>query len=980
MLQKNYQPTGSSLPSYLLAEAEYRLTKIKTAQFNKQAMAAQIGVGDLKNSPANTEWSIPHRTERIKQIEGAIQETFEPYLFSLIGNRQHTIKGGIYLPNDNKEYGEEPDATLVLRFNYKRSIIPLKTSVPDANKKATNALQVLDTVIPGFSKFVDAIESNDIPLMPYFHTSQRSIKDGGLDQQALQNFIQQEQVRHSRQPLKMPDGTPVPSAKFYGEHVDRMKNGEAVRPTYQHGYVRKYSNDYIDEIYDHTILMRAIAFKLQQGFAPDWNMVQQAIEAEKNFWTQKHQAAIERNPKIQASYEHFYKMKYKKIVTTFKNGCLPVKGSPGNKDFHWGTLPNDKHRPGLPAEGSGKHIVCPALNVDDMRLILKSLTVVEPNMRGTSTSNADMAPNEFVVPGQKMTYQSNGWDSVPTNPQQNMLVLPAMKQLPTGQVVYDRDQGNMGRVHLTKYWITPTGKGLMNLLHKFGPWADKAWKTLQSQPDIEQLLEQKSKVSSKAWATLLGAGKYGNRTNADNLLDLFAEYPTYDDFYANHLQKGLASEFTAFNKLSDPGFQANSPEAQQAKLLTDQFNSGQMTWKEYTKALAAMQNHTKTKFMTTLSNSEKRSMIGRNDFELLKRFGYPVAKLMDFVYGIMTRSCREVFHNRAGQVTEKMYGRQYSTSTGKSETGQVMLGVRYAFNAPEIASGDPELSKMVRRERGARHIKAPGDMGDINRQTLHPQKGTPLDPQFSDATPANPIFKIVENVTYWVGQTSSTSNWHKPVFDQLPEGMSWDRALDYFIRKYPGISRQLGVLFEPMNVDLQRLQNSSKRALLKVQDKLEQSGHPVTIVYVNKDKQTTILDSEAQAADDFHPNTPGANQNVAPAAPAPAGATPAPIAPSTGPAQPPVSAPVPTTPPAANPADAATSPVVPDPMSKQMPMDSNLERILKRNNDKKLIRNRQSSSDKEAIVKIAQFCDKLDQNHHIDLASQIDNILKEIIK
>ena len=807
----------AEIKSILLDDAEAKISSVKEASIEKEAMAAQIGVGDLKNSSWNTEWSIPDKTERILQVEQDIQKVFEPYLYSLIGGNQVPIKGGISLPDDP----ESPKpATFVLRFAYKRSLLPLEKVAPQAHSNAVNAISNLEQAIPGFEQFISDIQKYNIPLMPFYHTSVRSKESGGIDQEKLQKFLLAERSRY--QQSQIPYSVPTYSDKFYSEHAQRIQNKQPVRATEIRSYTRKYSNDDIDEINDHSILMRAIAEKIKSGYTINWQELDSHLETEKQGYISMHK--LDANDPLVNSYTSQFKKRRNKIIKSFKQGCLPQRGDPSA--LNWGVTPTGHFRPGLPQESEGKHTICPILSIDDLKLILKSLTQIDKNMR--ASNKFSLLPNEFVITNQSMTFKSNGWDSSPTSPETNMLTIPALKQLPGGQIVYDRDQGNMGRVHLMKYWRN----GLGALVGGRGKWALENLQRLRM-GDTIQILQKNAgndkQTSLDAWLNIVGAKKRGNRTNAENILELLQKYPDWQSFSQNHLGKSLASEIAIYNKI-----EKNEIKDPRLLSLNHAYKSGHITWDEYGRQLS--------KFgLTTKDATDQKTMITEQDFETLQKYGYAVAKMMDLAFGVLTRSCEEIFKNRDGHVTEKIYGRQYSTSSGKYAEGQVMFGVRYAFNAPEIGSHDPTMLRMVRDERRKRHILKPGEGGDVYRSTNVPQKGNLLDQDLSPIE-AQSIVKIVENVTYWVGQSSSTSNWFKPVYDDL-SGLNWQQALDYVKRKYPGIEQQLGVVYEPMNADLHRIETASKRALTKVQEKLKAQNKPIEIVYIDKDKTEEVLDA-----------------------------------------------------------------------------------------------------------------------------------------
>jgi len=194
---------------------------------------------------------------------------------------------------------------------------------------------------------------------------------------------------------------------------------------------------------------------------------------------------------------------------------------------------------------------------------------------------------------------------------------------------------------------------------------------------------------------------------------------------------------------------------------------------------------------------------------------------MDFISGLMTRSCNDSTNNKIvksndpaegyTRVEEDRFGRNWTGTHGKANSTKIMLGIRYAFNANPIGKNTPLFAK-IQKARYSRKLKKQRSGQDILRRTEFDQKATPVDQPFQ----VNAAARIVENITYWIGEASSTADFHKGISEsnRKIESKSWDEAIDQMRQLYPDIEGQLGEVYEPINIDLYRLQEATKRALL----------------------------------------------------------------------------------------------------------------------------------------------------------------------
>lgn len=842
----------------------------------KEAMARQIGGSTLRNSGWNTTWQEVDASPRIEAIKQEIEQKFGNYFNTIINGRQVPIKAGIEVSPDRKT-GDEPEASIYFRYRYHRTIMPEKN--PDALNKANKAIRTLHKLLPGFRDFQEDIEEMNIPLNPYFHISSFSKNDGRVTPENLQNFITNERNRYASNPLKSPNGEPINANSFYAAHQQRIQAGRPVRMTDYVSNTRNYDIADAGNIRDHGPLMRAIADKVRQGYKLNVKTLLADTRSMYQDKVKKHKLnPRSKDPTIQGyinSYFNLYTKKGRNIQKFFTQGCASSK-DPVHDDYHWGEDPSGKIRQGLPTEMSNRVYNCPKLDTNELRLMLQHLTVWSGDGQ-----EPEGGSEKFQVSKMTNVYQANGWDSSPNDPRTQMLTLPPMRQLPNQEVRYDRDNGNFGRTHLVLNWKT----GLLPILTKWGRQCDAWLKQLRDPNFIASIGKNSPEVVAAAQNVM--SLQTGNRTGAENVADILNKYRNWKDFQDHHLGKTMVSEITSVNDMiNNPSSNAQSSFLSPADLQSDPrtiyqkvlqiasrlntldptmmsqeiaamshmlvgaFQNGVLRWDALTLCLSEINKASKTKEgvqgngIVGLNNADADTMIDESGFKLLQQYGYQTAKVMDFLYATMARSCHEVINTHGSGETENFYGHQYSTSSGKSGGGEVILSVRYAYFAPELTN-DPQVAQKIRNEQGKRHVKQ-----DIvhQRQTQHWQQAEPTG-RFTDpkdpstevgimqplpGMPEGSAVKIVENIEYFIGQGSGSNKMIKTLHSGLP----WEQMVDLFVESYPDIGLQLDVVFEPMNANLNRLELACKRAVDKVRQ-----GLPVA--YVNSKKQETILTADS---------------------------------------------------------------------------------------------------------------------------------------
>lgn len=845
----------SDFKKHLLREADIKSLKLRRrAAIEKASMSYHIGQNEFANS--NVRWQKVQTTANMDKIDQQLIAAFRPHFYGLLEGKRIPI--------------ESPD--LVLRYQAYREIIPVPVKGNEQSqqdhKNAIDAIATVNGFVSGFHEFIDAMNNGALPNVLYFHTSLRSKKDGGFSAEDVRDFIESEVSRYQQEPM-VSHGKPI-SDMFYVDHL-----GEDVRPTEQGRSHRRYDLASMDRETSPSKILRWIQFATQRGFKLDLKAVENDIRQilqdayERQGLTDPNNAMQEDQRKMLEAY----------YVGLKPNGKLK-KTSVLARMMRLNNVGITKLIDSM--EGSGKHKTCPLFDISELRIIGKNMVGQHP----------EITPGTYTVPHETTTYRANGFDSQKDDELSTMHVLPAMKKLPTGQMVYDRDQGNFMGNQCRTY-----GKDMVEFMRQWGVWADNAIKHLNSSKADTSF--EGSDVVSDAWNAV-----FDNRTNAENILDLLRQYPDYDSFYANVIQKTMASTITNFNKYDgmssgeftiapfsagddllpriqeyvkqfntavgqkkasiDPNDkdqikelndQAIADIDQVAAILTKSVKSEAISWDEYTQCLSALSGAQKTtgapvKKFHSMSRTDNTQKLNADGFEWLKAYGYQISKMMDFVSALMVRSCRSNAENRVAKdgsvIDEERFGTNYSSGTGKAGSTKMMIGVRYAFRADELGAKDPELNAALRRQRRRQKMNQQSG-ADIVPQTEHPERGTPVgddwqDDQFVTA-------KILENITYYVGQASSSQQFHKALNEGGTVGdMSWRQAVDFFRRKYPELEAQLGVVFEPLNIDMKRLQEATKRAMLAVTQELADRSADVEAVFEDQEGfRTHISPDEVQS-------------------------------------------------------------------------------------------------------------------------------------
>ncbi len=764
----------------LFSEAEDREKVLEEDErLEKEAMSQQSGGSTLKNSGWNTEWQFGDPSSDIERVKREISQKASHFFNSLRGQ-------GPFSTSNSSDLRPNP---LSFLFHYYRTILPGQDD--ESARKAQNAIVTLERVLPGFQQFQQDIESSNIPLNPYFMVSKFSGSDGGVDEPNLAQFISQERGK----PLALPGGTEVPSTSHYQEH-----EGKGVKKT---DYMDKAQTFSMEEINTATasMLKYAIADRIKDGYV----------------LKMKRMGVADRGPNLKDMLQNLGTQRLKDNNIDDRDPAQQSQAAIYR--YHYGIMMRN-------IQEWQKDQSSVELTAFELRLVLQNMV----HIGGSSAPKTP--PNQFRA-SVKTLYSANGWDSTPDDPNAKMLTLPPLRQLPRGEIVYDRGNGNMGYDHLILNWK----QGLAQLLEKWGPKCAEWLSTLQGGQGMQEIQQQSPEVGA-AWQNVISL-QSGNRTGAETLLDLFRDYPTWDEFNRNHLQKSLASEIRSVNKLrqnpvTTQNFRGGNllqqiqtyvqqvlqmgqsdPKSAHAILtnlsseLVQYYMSEAIDWKNLTLAMHALntpiasaglryQNEEgKTQRvsngLTAHPASRRKSMIDEQGFGMLQQYGYQVAKMMDFLSATMHRSCHEQVNTPYG--VENRFGHQYSTSSGTSQGGDIVLSVSYS-KLDATASSDTATRAMQ--------------------------------------------VDVDEQLTFNLGQKSGAND--EPIL--LRSSLPWEQMVEVFNEMYPEAGYQFAVVNEPISRDLDILEQ-------KIKEALNDTRGDIKVIYHNSRGDTILLDSMSIANEEM---------------------------------------------------------------------------------------------------------------------------------
>ena len=734
-------------------------------------MARQSGGTALKHSGWNTSWQFIDPTKDIERVKKQVGQKADKFFRSLQGQQnQYISQTSDLIPNP-----------LTFKFGYFRTILPENSS--ESNDKALKALDVLDKILPGFKQFSSDLQKYNIPLSPYYMTENPSTSNGRVTHEQLEGYI----GREAGKVLNLPNGQKIPAASHFRPHKEKLHNGDKVLISLSRNHQNRiYPIEIVDSINDSSELVRAIEYRRTLGYSFNEKSIKRL-----------QQSLLKLRNQMLAKQKLDVKTKDPKQIDKIREIDMLLVREVLNRILSWWN------------EG----------RAEDIPLLL--LREVLKNMEYTGGDIPDVPPNEFIIPAKRVVYYSNGWDSAPNDPNESMPVVPPLRGLPdtkngVGEVRPDRGNGNLSYDHLVLNWRD----GFDKIFQVYGAKADEWLRTMQNSAAMNNVLRSSPEVYA-AWQLIISF-QTGNRTSAENLLDVISRWPDWRKFYSNHLHKSFYSEITSVNELlkrpvASKTFVPNIPLPQQIEQhvntisqlaqhnpvqasemlknlsaeLVQLYHQGAINWDNLTLALNALNKPARLNRaiegngLTSPRTNESLNMIDENGFHILKQYGYQVAKMMDFLRAVMTRCCQEVEVSRPDRQQETFFGHLYGTSSGVSEGGDIILSITY---------------------------------DSLNAQVINPRE-----------------VMVEEKITFLLGQRTG-KNENDVIISR--KSNSWETTLNSFNAMYPEAGFQFSEMNENVHRNLQVLELAVKEAINQVRPK------QIQVTYKNTEGQSYTLLAE----------------------------------------------------------------------------------------------------------------------------------------
>lgn len=890
----------NSLNSFLLKEAERRIDTAKNILMQKDAMAFTAGTLETKNAN-NIVFYVPPKSSRIRKIEEDLENAFGAYFKQIqLESDGKKVKVAppkqIIISEDETKEAGEPYSSLRFEVRFQRDIYPV---VKQPQKMAKNAVNIINQVAPGLDKFIEFLRSENITPLPYYHRNisgqeqKNTETNNPYHKRKITQFIIDQQSKYgAKKTIQLPGGETIDTTAFYSEHNKRISNNEEISVTHQDRSFQMFDADSAFDIQYPTYLMRAIAGKVWFGYRLDEKILNQAIEQEKLKFLRSHNI----NSSGKKQYDVFYNNLKNKIINEFNKALQPIDQSRDlvdgtgkqlhttsiNQDWTFGNTPDKKAMRGFRLSGVSekeipqangqtmivpiptKHTVCMDLNLRELQFLLFSLqkqnkALEQPAMYKSRRIRADnLSPDQFFIMGYSITVNANGFDTdtayaKPGYSGPRMSIVPPIRATANG-IDYDSDQGNMGRNMIVTFGGMNSEEGgswqrdktqyskLEKLLQEYGEWAVATLKILQApsakprtrinildpgqaeaQPEdrvigknIGKLYEAwKNKTNYtpyETWAKIIGTTNNGRRTSAETFVE---------------------------------------------KILHDE--NGQLRNNQQFKEFLNKSNASQLNQRQRSTSSINVADISDNLLPLLQKYGYAVAKMMDFVFAIMIRSSASVRkQSMSPQAAKKLweekhqevpangqyprtydirqFGANYSVGTGKAEYGKILIGIKYAVKAEGIESQPGVVQEIVRKYKGAYHLPSGKNRPDpfTGSLTKAPELGN-----LQTFQPDSKYLKIVDDLSFWIGYSGTgTGGRATTIASNIDNFYDALAALD---QRYPQIFDDVGAIFDPISLNLKLLREKTKACLTKITDALNKQGIDIRTVLINKQTQETTL-------------------------------------------------------------------------------------------------------------------------------------------
>ena len=1003
---------SDSIKKTLLKEAENKITQIKQSSMQKESMGLYAGQGDLLNSNNTTYYSIPMAEgSKIDQIRKKIEETFGNYLRSRLVDPE-TNKRSTRLSPVSPGVGDElasrktnilldeevlavniPDGIdldngfmpghLYYRYGYKRDIVPTKN--PEHMRRANGLLSQYHLLTKlntaqgeiGFIDFARIIQQNNIALLAYFNTRNAgnhptamspslargyisSVKNGqpiyiqspyGAQKELFGNIdlsllrhVQKEEIKDL--PYTVGRATTQKVLTFNNDSIDLMDNLEKPSELNRQLFWKICSGYTIDESKLDSIINEYTAEYMKRFPAGTDNVFEKRIRKE---WQETKKVML----RVFRTMEKRAPTEFQKSMNSWYR-TDPVEQDPREKYLKQDNPPEGvNYQHGMPFYGSSKLLRCyisegggeTCINFRSihLKMLLLSCTAAHPDnykrcvtyktpkneARGKKEIRTDTyfplpQADEYIDPRFTVKSYPDGMSDALNPLMRNKGIkeigVPPLIKVPTTDGVearFDRHNCNLGRHHLTK-----SGKAVMHLLEwaEETDWPRQAMQALKVAHNQGKMRETGSDVYK-----VLSEGTFGSDILAYTL-DLYGDSP--DNFLNNHMYKNLQDE--------------------EAKIVG--------------------------------TEEESEFEVNNRSLALLKKHGPAISSLMDLLYALMHRasiSSVKIQDRNGENQTITSYGEQYNGSSGSGGGGEVMLSIKFAYEATLEQIGSEQATDMWKQ-------KIPGKdpqfrKKDVLLRNTDPRnlgQETPMAPLDDGAMESAIRPHIIERLSFWVGQSSTfrpdpKTGQRRPAMVTLwPvrgfEGKTWAEALEYFYLRYPQVGEDTGEVIFDLGLDLNSLQHRISSGIEKVRQELSLENE----ILFTTEFGSRVIGGEIENLED---------ENDADSVPEPGGEIDTTIDTQTNTiSEPPVNAPLPqnvqaptSTLPQQPPAQPIIDPEVEDKQG-QMPKPMY---INKKDKKPSLLKHKASGHLVDRIIKVS---DALDSRGYTSISNKLDQIIEKI--
>lgn len=856
---------SDSIKKKLLKEAENRVSQIKQSSMQKESMGLYAGQGDLLNSNNTTYYTIPMAEgSKIDQIRKKIEESFGHYLRSRLVDPD-TNKRSTKLTEISPGVGEELASRktqvlldeeilpvnvpgdidfdngfmpghLYYRYGYKRDIVPTKN--PEHMRRANGLLSQYHMLTQlntaqgeiGFIDFARIIRQSNISLLAYFNTRNAGNHPSFIPPSLARGYIS-----------SIKEGQPIHVQSPYGNQKELFGNidlsllryvqkEEIKELPYTVGRattqkVLTFSNDTIDlmdNLEKPSELNRQLFWKICSGFTLDESKLDSTIDEYISEYMKRFPAGTDNvfEKRIRKEWQEtkrvmlqVFRTMEKRAPTEFQKAMNSWYRTDAVDDPRDQYLKQDKppqgvnYQHGMPFYGSSKLLRCyisegggeTCINFRSIHLKMLLINCTKPNPanykrcvtyktpKNTSRDRKEIRTDtyfplpkadEYIDPRFTVKSYPDGMSDALNATMRNNGIkeigVPPLIKVPTTDGVearFDRHNCNLGRHHLTK-----SGKAVMHLLE----WAEETDWPRQAMQALKSAYSQgKMGTTGSDIYRVLSEGTFGSDVFAYTL-DTYGDSP--DNFLNNHMYKNLQDE--------------------EAKIVG--------------------------------TEEESEFEVNQRSLELLKKHGPSISALMDLLYALMHRASIghvKVKDKNGEPQTITSYGEQYNGSSGAGGGGEVMLSIKFAYEASLEQIGSEQATDLWKKNIPGKDPQF--RKKDVLLRNTDPRnigQEEPMEPLDEGAMVSSIRPHIVERLSFWVGQSSTfrsdqKTGQRRPAMVTLwPvrgfEGKTWSEALEYFYLRYPQVGEDTGEVIFDLGLDLNSLQHRISSGIEKVRQEL----------------------------------------------------------------------------------------------------------------------------------------------------------------